>query len=113
MKIFRLIAALSGIAFAAFAVVMTADAKTLRWSSAGDFQTADPHSQNSGVNNNINGQVFEGLVERGKKLEIVPRLATSWRQTSPTTWVFNIRRNVKFHNGNALTADDVVWSFLR
>jgi peptide/nickel transport system substrate-binding protein len=113
MKIFRLLAALSGIAFAAFAVVMTADAKTLRWSSAGDFQTADPHSQNSGVNNNINGQVFEGLVERGKKLEIVPRLATSWRQTSPTTWVFNLRRNVKFHNGNAFTADDVVWSFLR
>lgn len=88
-------------------------AKTLRWSSAGDFQTADPHSQNAGINNTINGQIYEGLVERGKKMEIVPRLATSWKQTSPTTWVFNIRKNVKFHNGAALTADDVVWSILR
>ncbi len=88
-------------------------AKTLRWSSAGDMQTADPHSQNAGVNNNINGQIYEGLVERGKKMEIVPRLATGWHQPNPTTWVFDIRKNVKFHDGKPLTADDVVWSILR
>ncbi len=88
-------------------------AKTLRWSSAGDMQTADPHSQNAGVNNNINGQIFEGLVERGKKMEIVPRLATGWRQPNATTWVFDIRKHVKFHDGKPLTADDVVWSILR
>jgi peptide/nickel transport system substrate-binding protein len=89
------------------------DAKTLRWSSAGDFLTADPHSQNAGLNNNINGQIYEGLVDRGKKLDIQPRLAVSWRQTNPNTWIFNLRRNVKFHNGATFTADDVVWSFLR
>ena len=88
-------------------------AKTLRWSSAGDFQTADPHSQNAGVNNNINGQMYESLVERDKKLNIQPRLATSWKQINPTTWIFNIRKNVKFHNGSPLTADDVVWSIER
>ena len=88
-------------------------AKTLRWSSAGDFQTADPHSQNAGVNNNINGQMYESLVERDKKLNIQPRLATSWKQINPTTWIFNIRKNVKFHDGSPLTADDVVWSIER
>jgi peptide/nickel transport system substrate-binding protein len=98
---------------AALLCVLPAQAKTLRWSSAGDMQTADPHAQNSGVNNNINGQIFEGLVERGKNMEIVPRLATSWRQPNPTTWVFDIRKNVKFHDGKPLTADDVVWSILR
>jgi peptide/nickel transport system substrate-binding protein len=116
MKRPPVLAALLGIAFALlalFTTATTAEAKTLRWSSAGDFQTADPHSQNAGVNNNINGQIFEGLVERGKKLEIVPRLALSWRQTNATTWIFNLRRGVKFHNGAGLTADDVVWSFLR
>jgi peptide/nickel transport system substrate-binding protein len=97
----------------ALTTAMETSAKTLRWSSAGDFLTADPHSQNAGLNNAINGQIYEGLVERGKKMEIVPRLATSWRQTTPTTWIFNIRQNVKFHNGNALTADDVVWSIER
>jgi peptide/nickel transport system substrate-binding protein len=96
-----------------FFIATAADAKTLRWSSAGDLLTADPHSQNAGLNNAINGQVYEGLVDRDKKLVITPRLATSWKQTNPTTWVFNIRKNVKFHNGNPLTADDVVWSILR
>jgi peptide/nickel transport system substrate-binding protein len=94
-------------------LVNDAHAKTLRWSSAGDFQTADPHSQNAGLNNAINGQVYEGLVARGKKLEIVPQLATSWQQPTPTSWVFNIRKNVKFHNGSELNADDVVFSILR
>jgi peptide/nickel transport system substrate-binding protein len=110
--VFTTIAA-SCISIASMIVSPLAEAKTLRWSSAGDLLTADPHSQNAGLNNAINGQVYEGLVERGKKLEIVPRLATSWKQTNPTTWVFNIRKNVKFHNGNVLTADDVVFSILR
>ena len=102
--------------FLGAAIVLTSigvEAKTLRWSSAGDHQTADPHSQNAGINNTLNGQIYEGLVERNKKMEVAPRLATSWKQTSPTSWVFNIRKNVKFHNGALLTADDVVWSILR
>ena len=90
-----------------------AHAKVLRWSSAGDFLTADPHSQNAGLNNAINGQIYEGLVARGKKMEIVPQLAISWRQPTPTTWEFKLRQGVKFHNGSLLTADDVVWSILR
>ncbi len=87
--------------------------KTFRWSSQGDYLTADPHSQNEGLNNSINGQVFEPLVHRNKKLEIEPRLATSWKQTSPTSWVFNLRRDAKFHSGKTLTADDVVFSLER
>ncbi len=103
----------ASLALAFSAMLTPVSAKTLRWSSAGDFQTADPHSQNAGINNTINGQIYEGLVARGKKLEIEPRLATSWKQTDPRTWIFNIRKNVKFHNGAPLTADDVVWSIER
>jgi peptide/nickel transport system substrate-binding protein len=55
-----------------------ADAKTLRWSSQGDYLSADPMAQNELLTNSINGQVYESLVERGKKLEILPALATSW-----------------------------------
>lgn len=90
-----------------------ANAKTLRWSSSNDFLTADPHAQNAGINNNLNGQVYEGLVERGKQLSIEPRLALSWRQPNPTTWIFNLRKGVKFHDGSAFTADDAVFSILR
>ena len=43
-----------------------ASAKTLRWSSQGDYLTADPMAQNELLTNSINGHVYESLVVRGK-----------------------------------------------
>ncbi|MGZ5046522.1 MAG: ABC transporter substrate-binding protein [Usitatibacter sp.] len=103
----------AGLAAALIAMPLAAGAKTLRWSSQGDYLTADPMGQNELLTNSINGQVYESLVERGKKLEILPGLATSWKQTSPTTWIFNLRKGVKFHDGSDFTADDVVFSIIR
>ena len=85
-------------------------AQTLRWASQGDPQTMDPHSQNEGLTNMINGQVYEGLVTRDRQLNIVPALATGWEQTGPLAWRFKLRPNVKFHDGTPFTADDVVFS---
>lgn len=101
------------VALMSIAVSDLVTAKTLRWAAQGDYLTGDPHAQNEGLTNSINGHVYEGLVTRGKKLEIVPQLATSWKMVNPTTWVFNLRKNVKFHDGTPLTADDVVFSLLR
>ena len=103
--------AVAALAFALAAPL--SDAKTLRWSSQGDYLTADPMAQNELLTNSINGHVYESLVERGKKLEILPALATSWKQTSPTVWVFNLRKGVKFTDGTDFTADDVVFSIKR
>ena len=89
------------------------DAKTFRWASQGEYLTADPHATNEGHTNSINGQVYDGLVMRGRRHEIIPALATSWRQETPTRWVFRLRRGVKFHEGEDFTADDVVFSFER
>ncbi len=91
----------------------TAAAATFRWSSQGDFLTADPHAQNEGINNNINYMVFERLTARDRKLALVPSLATSWEQLNPTTWRFHLRKGVKFHDGTPFTADDVVFSIER
>jgi peptide/nickel transport system substrate-binding protein len=88
-------------------------AKVFRWASSADHSSADPHGQNQIGNNNINGQVYEQLVKRGKKLETVPGLAQSWAQVSPTVWRFQLRKGVKFHDGSAFTADDVVFSVKR
>jgi peptide/nickel transport system substrate-binding protein len=93
--------------------VFNADAKPFRWASQGDPQTIDPHSQNELLTNSINGQMYETLVNRGPKLEIVPTLATEWKQVDPVTWRFVLRRGVKFHDGTPFTADDVVFSFQR
>jgi len=90
-----------------------ANAKTLRWSSQGDYLTADPHAQNEILTNSINGHVYESLIVRRKDLELEPGLAVSWKQTSPTVWVFNLRKGVKWHDGTDFTADDVVFSIKR
>jgi len=103
--------AVAALAFALAAPL--SDAKTLRWSTQGDYLTADPMAQNELLTNSINGHVYESLVERGKKLEILPSLAVSWKQTSPTVWIFNLRKGVKFHDGSDFTADDVVFSIKR
>jgi peptide/nickel transport system substrate-binding protein len=61
--------------------------------------------------------VYEGLTQMrfdsGGKLEWVPTLATKWDTTTPTTWRFTLRQDVKFHDGHTLTADDVVYSINR
>ena len=90
-----------------------ASAQTLRWSSQGDPLTMDPQSQNEALTNSMNGQVYETLVQRDRKLAIVPGLATSWEQPNPQTWRFRLRPGVKFHDGALLTADDVVFSVQR
>jgi peptide/nickel transport system substrate-binding protein len=88
-------------------------AQTLRWASQGDPLTMDPQSQNEGLTNNLNNQVYERLTRRDKTLALVPALATEWAQTGPTTWRFKLRQNVRFHDGAPLTADDVVFSINR
>src|SRR5215211_6387550 len=104
------------IAFAALAIAAAApltDARTLRWSSQGDVATHDPHAQNESFTNQFNGQIYEQLLTRSKDMKIIPCLATEWKQTSPTTWVFKLREAVKWHDGTPFTADDVVFSVLR
>jgi peptide/nickel transport system substrate-binding protein len=90
-----------------------APAQTLRWSSQGDLQTLDPHSQNELLTNSINGQVYDTLVMRDKQLGVAPGLATEWTQVSPTLWRMKLRPNVKFHDGSPFTADDVIFSIQR
>ena len=88
-------------------------ANTIKWSMKGDSLTLDPHAQNEGPTSMVARQVYEALVTRGIDMSIGPQLATDWKATNPTTWVFNLRKDVTFHNGNKMTAEDVVFSLLR
>ena len=84
----------------------------LRWTSQGDALTMDPHSQNEGPTNAMNGQVYEALVTRDAKLKLEPELAESW-EAGADGWTFKLRKGVKFHDGADFTAEDVVFSFER
>lgn len=97
------------LAFACVAV----NAKTLRWAARGDAQSLDPHAANEGVTNNINGLLFDALVDRWPDQSLVPALATGWKVVDPLTWRFTLRQGVRFHDGSPLTADDVVFSIDR
>ena len=49
---------------------------------------------------------------RTRSLQLVPVLAESWTaNTTADVWTFKIRQGVKFHNGQPLTADDVVYTY--
>lgn len=109
MRFNRLLGAL----VAAAVLASPAAAKTLRWSSQGDILTFDPMAQNESLNNTFSDYVYEGLVRYNKQFVPEPALATSWTRVSPTQWRFNLRKNVKFHDGTPMTADDVVFSFER
>ncbi len=93
--------------------VGTVDAKTLRYASQDDPQTLDPHSANLLPTNRVLSQVYESLAMRDKNFKLVPALAVSWSQPDPKTWRFKLRPNVKFHGGEAFTADDIVFSVER
>lgn len=57
--------------------------------------------------------IGETLVKFDPQLNLTPWLATDWEQTDDETWVFTIREGVKFHNGNAMTAEIVKDSIQR
>jgi peptide/nickel transport system substrate-binding protein len=53
------------------------------------------------------------LIYDFEKNEYVPLLAESWKVENPTTWVFNLRKGVTFHDGSPFTAADVLHSIDR
>ncbi len=91
----------------------TADTKEFRWAAQGDAGSLDPHALAEAFTLSFLGNVYEGLVRRGKDLSLEPALATKWYTTEPTVWRFELRRDVTFHDGTPFTADDVVFSFQR
>src|SRR5262249_6163491 len=57
--------------------------------------------------------IGDALVMLDENLEVKPALAESWRQESPTIWVFRLRKGVKFHDGTPFNAAAVKFNFDR
>jgi peptide/nickel transport system substrate-binding protein len=89
--------------------------RTLNLSVLAPLTTIDPHNTTNMQDIIFHKQVFEPLFFQNEATgEYEPRVAESY-SISPdgTTYTFNIRKNVKFHNGKDLKASDVVFSFKR
>jgi peptide/nickel transport system substrate-binding protein len=84
---------------------------TLKVALNSDIIGIDPHGASAGVDRNVYTSIYNGLVAPDKNLNIVPDLAESWTTPDPTTYVFKLRPNVKFHDGTACDADAVKQNF--
>lgn len=76
-------------------------------------ETLDPALAESVPANAIARDLFEGLTATNNSGDIVPGVAESWKQVNPTTWVFTLRKNALFSNGDPITADDFVYGWRR
>src|SRR5436305_10585601 len=106
-------AALFALGLAIAAIAQPAAAATFRFAFQGDLNSLDPYSLNESFTLGVLGNIYEGLIKRGKNLEIIPGLAERWEVLEPTRWRFYLRKGVKFQNGEDFTADDVVFSATR
>ena len=82
----------------------------------GDPSTLDPHMHAENFTFAVVHNVFDHLARRfvkDGKLAHEPGLATSWTSVNPTTWEFQLRRGVKFHNGEDFNAEAVKFSIER
>ncbi|GAB4274556.1 MAG: ABC transporter substrate-binding protein [Candidatus Rifleibacteriota bacterium] len=62
----------------------------------------------------VQAKIFDGLVRYDEKMKLVGNLAESWTVSADgCEYLFNLRHDVVFHNGQKMTADDVVYSLRR
>lgn len=78
-----------------------------------ETETLDPALAESVGGNNLSRDLFEGLTATDSDGKVVPGIAESWQQKDPTTWVFTLRKDAKWSNGEPITADDVVYGMQR
>jgi len=76
-----------------------------------DPQTTDPRLMADTSSFRVVDLVYDGLVYLDGKLTPQPDLAEKWTNPEPTVWIFNLRKGVKWHDGQDFTADDVVYTF--
>ena len=97
--------ALPTLAFAKADLVIATDAPP---------KAMNPHAYSSDANLSYMSNFFDGLLQRkAPEGKLGPALAVKWERMDANTWRFELRKGVKFHNGNAFTSADVKFTFER
>ena len=89
-------------------------AGTLRVAWGGAPATLDPLFASADTEIAFLNAVYDYLLDTNSQSDLVPRLATSWEMSEDgLTYTLQIAEGVTFHSGDALTVDDILWTFDR
>ncbi|WP_426958881.1 ABC transporter substrate-binding protein [Muricoccus radiodurans] len=105
--------ALAAVAAALPAFGDAAVAQTLNVAVGAPVTSLDPHYHALSPNYAAAEHIFDSLTAFDANARVVARLAESWRPVEESVWEFRLRPNVRFHNGNAFTAEDVAFTIAR
>ncbi len=86
---------------------------TLVWVQNADVTSLDPHIGKETPAVTVTCQIFDTLLTMNEDNEPSPLLAESYEQIDERTWKFKLREDVTFHDGEPMTAEDVVFSLNR
>jgi peptide/nickel transport system substrate-binding protein len=84
---------------------------TVGWTA--QCKTLDPHKSVQLSERYVLYCIFDTLVGLDEKFNIVPELATSWENPDSKTYLFHLRKNVKFQDGTDFDASVVKWNMNR
>lgn len=77
-----------------------------------DIATLDPTIYHAIISFHARLNIFDSLTDIGPDSSVVPRFATKWEKSEDAkTWTFTLRTGAKFHNGEPVTVDDVIYSY--
>lgn len=107
LRLFALLTALLPLAACHHA---PADTGTVRFLIESSPNNLDLRQGTDAQSERVGGLIYDALAKKDAHFVLQPWLATSWERPDPLTWVFHIRKGVRFHDGKPLTADDVAWS---
>lgn len=88
--------------------------KPLNFALTGNPDTLDPHKTSGTLTFQTIKSLYDTLAEPDENGVIIPALAESWDVSADSlTWIFHLRKNVKFHNGDSFNSEDVKATFER
>jgi peptide/nickel transport system substrate-binding protein len=90
----------------------TAQSGTIRTAQSVDVLTLDPSKNTAAFALNVYQNVFGTLAVINRDGSVGADVAESWKaEKDNTVWTFKIRPGMKFHNGDPVTVDDIVWTY--
>ncbi|SPB13361.1 periplasmic oligopeptide-binding protein precursor [Caballeronia novacaledonica] len=78
-----------------------------------ETETLDPAMVESVGAYNLTTDLFESLTATNNDGAVVPGVAEKWEQKDATTWIFHLRKNARWSNGDAVTANDCIYGIQR